>query len=54
MKRSTDRILTMHAGSLPRPDDLRELVPAKASAQPYEEFALPGGFGALSAKWSSS
>jgi 5-methyltetrahydropteroyltriglutamate--homocysteine methyltransferase len=25
MKRSTDRILTSHAGSLPRPDDLRDL-----------------------------
>ena len=37
MKRSTDRILTTHAGSLPRPDDLRELVTAKASAQPYDE-----------------
>ena len=30
MKRSTDRIRTMHAGSLPRPDDVREMVAAKA------------------------
>ena len=26
MKRSTDRILTTHTGSLPRPDDLVELL----------------------------
>ena len=37
MKRSTDRILTTHAGSLPRPDDLRELVTAKASGEPYDQ-----------------
>ena len=37
MKRSTDRILTTHAGSLPRPDDLRELVTAKANKEPYDE-----------------
>ncbi len=40
MKRSTDRILTTHAGSLPRPDDLRELVGAKAAGQPYDEGKL--------------
>ncbi len=37
MKRSTDRILTTHAGSLPRPDDLRELVTAKANHEPFDE-----------------
>ena len=26
MKLSTDRILTTHAGSLPRPDDLRQMM----------------------------
>lgn len=26
MKRSTDRILTTHVGSLPRPDDLRAMI----------------------------
>ena len=31
---STDRILTAHAGSLPRPDDLREMVLAKARGEP--------------------
>ena len=40
MKRSTDHILTTHAGSLPRPDDVRELVTAKASGQPYDEAAF--------------
>jgi 5-methyltetrahydropteroyltriglutamate--homocysteine methyltransferase len=29
MKRSTDRILTTHTGSLPRPDDLAQLMFAK-------------------------
>ncbi len=37
MKRSTDRILTTHAGSLPRPDDLRELVTAKANGERYNQ-----------------
>src|SRR4051794_34736109 len=30
---SSDRILTTHAGSLPRPPELRELVAAKANGQ---------------------
>jgi 5-methyltetrahydropteroyltriglutamate--homocysteine methyltransferase len=40
MKRSTDRILTTHVGSLPRPDDLLPLLLAKDSGQPYDEEAL--------------
>ena len=40
MQRSTDRILTTHAGSLPRPADLREMVTAKSSGQPYDAEAL--------------
>jgi 5-methyltetrahydropteroyltriglutamate--homocysteine methyltransferase len=32
MKRSTDRILTTHAGSLPRPADIQEKLAAKAQA----------------------
>ena len=40
MKRSTDRIRTMHAGSLPRPADVRELVAAKAAGDPYDEQSL--------------
>jgi methionine synthase II (cobalamin-independent) len=44
MKRSTDRILTTHAGSLPRPADLLELVQARAEhpeliAERIERFA---------------
>ena len=31
MLTSTDRILTTHAGSLPRPSDLRDMVFAKAA-----------------------
>ena len=36
MERSTDRILTTHAGSLTRPDDLRELLIARYSGRPYD------------------
>ena len=37
---STDRILTTHAGSLPRPDDLRQIVAAKSRGAPYDPAAL--------------
>jgi hypothetical protein len=37
---SSDRILTAHAGSLPRPDDLREMVLAKARGEPYDQARL--------------
>ena len=37
MIRSTDRILTMHAGTLPRPDDLRAMVVAKETGLPYDK-----------------
>ncbi len=40
MKRSTDRILTTHAGSLPRPDDLRAMVTAKRDEGSYDAMAL--------------
>ena len=40
MKRSTERILTTHAGSLPRPADLRELLTAKSTGQPYNQEAF--------------
>ena len=39
MKRSTDRILTTHAGSLPRPMDLLELIQAKQSGNAYDPQA---------------
>ena len=40
MKTSTDRILTTHVGSLPRPDDLIALLVAKDREEPYDEAAL--------------
>jgi len=40
VERSTDRILTTHAGSLARPDDLRELLIARDSGHPYDRAAL--------------
>src|SRR3712207_2036339 len=36
MKRSTERILTTHVGSLPRPDDLVQLMYAKQEGQPID------------------
>lgn len=37
---STDRILTTHAGSLPRPPDLREMVMARSRGEAVDEGAL--------------
>ena len=37
---STDRILVTHAGSLPRPADLRAMVLAKSAGEPYDGAAL--------------
>jgi 5-methyltetrahydropteroyltriglutamate--homocysteine methyltransferase len=37
MKRSTDRILTTHAGSLARPKDLLEMMDAKLCGKPYDQ-----------------
>ncbi|MQG68605.1 MAG: cobalamin-independent methionine synthase II family protein [SAR202 cluster bacterium] len=42
MRRSTERILTTHAGSLARPADLREMAIAKNGGEPYDEAALAG------------
>lgn len=39
MKRSTERILTTHVGSLPRPADLLEMNDAKANGRPVDEAA---------------
>ena len=36
MKRSTDRILTTHVGSLPRPPELIALVRAKLRGEPVD------------------
>ena len=40
MQRSTDRILTTHVGSLPRPDDLREMLQDVWSDTPPDPQAL--------------
>ena len=40
MKRSENRVLTTHAGSLPRPTDLRAMLDAKAQGQPYDKAAF--------------
>ena len=37
---STDRIMTTHAGSLPRPADLRDMVVAKANGEAYDAAVL--------------
>jgi len=37
MKRSNDRILTTHCGSLARPKDLLDFMKAKVNGQPYDE-----------------
>ena len=36
MKRSTDRILTTHCGSLARPKDLLDMMKAKVTGEPYD------------------
>jgi len=36
MHRSRDRILTTHAGSLPRPSDLLEMIQARAEGRPHD------------------
>ena len=40
MKQSVDRILTTHTGSLPRPDDLLELILATEAGEPVDEAAF--------------
>jgi 5-methyltetrahydropteroyltriglutamate--homocysteine methyltransferase len=39
MKTSTDRLLTTHVGSLPRPDDLFELMLARMDGKPVDDKA---------------
>ena len=39
MKRSTERILTTHVGSLARPKDLLEIMDAKLKGEPYDNDA---------------
>ena len=40
MKRSTQRILTTHVGSLPRPPDLLEMIQAKERGEPFDGAAF--------------
>ncbi|MGB0631776.1 MAG: methionine synthase, partial [Alphaproteobacteria bacterium] len=40
MIRSTDRILTTHVGSLPRPDDLIQIMFAKEEGIPVDREAM--------------
>ena len=40
MQRSVERILTTHTGSLPRPDDLTDLLLARDRREPYDAGAL--------------
>jgi 5-methyltetrahydropteroyltriglutamate--homocysteine methyltransferase len=40
MKRSTERILTTHVGSLARPQDLLEMTRAKLAGEPYDAAAF--------------
>lgn len=42
MRRSTDRILTTHVGSLARPGDLLELMRARVEGRPYDSSAYAG------------
>ena len=41
MKRSTDRIITTHMGSLPRPDVLADLLVAQAEGKQVDAARLP-------------
>ena len=43
MKRSVDRILTTHTGSLPRPTDLEEMIVAREPIRALKEAARRGG-----------
>src|SRR4051794_28571554 len=40
MKRSTDRIITTHVGSLPRPHDLLDVLNEKVNGRPYDAPAF--------------
>ena len=40
MKLSTDRILTTHVGSLPRPDDVAKFLLAKENGDPVDQVVV--------------
>ena len=54
MKRSAERILTTHTGSLPRPEKLVELMFAKEEGREVDERGWPIACAARCAKWSSA
>jgi len=43
MKRNTERILATHTGSLPRPEEVHELLYAQKRGEPFDQtlFELP-------------
>jgi len=51
MKRSTERMLTTHAGSLPRPDDLRDMLIAKDEGRRYDQAAFARRVRSAARKW---
>jgi 5-methyltetrahydropteroyltriglutamate--homocysteine methyltransferase len=42
MRQSTERILTTHVGSLPRPPDLLAMILAKEQGRPFDAEAYAG------------
>ena len=53
MPDSVDRFLTTHTGSLPRPDDLIQMMFAKEEGMPVDREALAGASAARSARSSA-
>ena len=54
MKRSTERFLTTHTGSLPRPDDLIRMMYAKEEGVPVDPRRWQGACARRSPRWSAS
>ena len=54
MNRSTDRFLTTHTGSLPRPDDLIRTMFAKEEGVPVDAAALARAWRSRSRRSSRS
>ncbi|HVV91780.1 MAG TPA: hypothetical protein VHD15_00030 [Hyphomicrobiales bacterium] len=48
LQNATDRILTTHIGSLPRPHAVLDLMKAKAEGRPYDRAAYDA---AIAATW---
>ena len=54
MQRSTDRILTTHTGSLPRPDDVIEMLMARERGHLHDLQAFHTRVRAAIGEWISS